>query len=93
MIGSYYVVEGPRARCAHLALVPSPRQAQYRLSDAAELLLAGTEVEVHELRGHDPHDRGAGDEPAPVEVVAEGRHRRLGDDRLVEVEEGRLVHW
>src|ERR1700691_2298824 len=71
---------------------PAPRQLQDRLPDPLETLLARTEVEVDELRVESAYHGAAVHQPAVVERTAEGGHRRLGDDRLVEVEESRFAH-
>src|SRR5664280_2410951 len=67
--------------------VPALGQGEHRLPHPGQLLLAGPEVEIDDLGDHRPHDQAPVDEAAPVERPAEGGDGRLGDDRLVQVEE------
>ena len=51
------------------------------------LVVVGAADEVHELRVGAAQHRPPADQAAGVELLAEGERARLGDDRLVEVEE------
>ena len=56
---------------------------------ALSLVVVGSAHEVDELGVGRTQDRAPRDEAARLEGLAEGQRARLGDDRLVEVEEGR----
>src|SRR5204863_8327448 len=63
-----------------------------RLAHAGQLLLAGAEVHVDELAPERPEHERSRQHPLAIEGATEGNHRRLGDDCLVEVEEGGGLH-
>jgi len=67
--------------------VPAPGQAEDGLPDPVQLLFARAEVEVDELAVERTQHGATVDQATVVEGPAEGDHRRLRDDRLVEVEE------
>ena len=75
---------------AHPRLIPSPCEGQDGLPDAGQLLLGGALMVVHDVGVRTAEHRAPAYQALPHERPAERHHRRLGDDRLVEVEEGRL---
>ena len=85
-------VSASSTRLEDALLLPTRRDLQRRLAHLLHPALVGTEVAEHDLT-----PQGAGDQPAVehaflVEARPEREHRRLGDDRLVEIEEGGLGH-
>ena len=85
-------LDGLLERLAHdladLFAVPPPGEGQHGLAHPGQLLLARPEVQIDDLGDQCTGDDPPVDQPAAVEGPAEGGDRRLGDDRLVQVEEG-----
>ena len=75
---------------AHLGPVPALGHGQHRLADADQPLLVGPEVEVDQLGDGGPGHQAPVDEPALEERPPERGDGGAVDDRLVEIEEGRL---
>ena len=75
---------------ADQGLVPPLGQGQHGLPDPGQLLLARPEVEIDQLGHEGSDDQPAVDEAPPVEGPTEGGDGSLGDDRLVQGEEGGL---
>jgi hypothetical protein len=75
---------------ADLGPVPSLGQGQHRLAHADEPLLVGAEVEVDQLGDGGPGHHPPVDEATLEEGSPEGGDGGAVDDRLVEIEEGRL---
>ena len=70
-----------------LRLVPALGEREHRLAQLLELLGRRTPHLVDELTPRRPEHQPAAQHPGAVQRTAEGDHRRLGDHRLVEVEE------
>ena len=75
---------------AYAVAVPASDQAQDRLPDLVQLLLARAEVEVYELGVKSPQHRALVDQAPVVKGSAEGNDRGFRDDGLVQVEKCRL---
>ncbi len=71
-----------------LGAMPSRRQFDQLVAGALELVLVCAEENVEELGEAKLHEGATADEAGLVERLAERQRRRLGDHRLVEVEEG-----
>jgi len=67
--------------------VPPRAELRHELPQLLHLVVVGPADEVDELRVRRPEHRPARDQAASLELPAEGQRARLGDDRLVEVEE------
>jgi len=76
-----------------LVLVPALGEAQDGLPQLLQLLGAGPELGVEDLTPRGAQHHAPAQHPGPVQRAAEGDHRRLRDDRLVEVEEGGRSAW
>ena len=77
-----------RAIARDVVAIPAGGEAQHRVARAGELRLVGADPQVDELAPQRAEEQPAGDEALPVQRPAHRDHRRPGDDRLVEVEEG-----
>src|SRR5205085_448518 len=79
-------------RLAHdlrdLLLVPTTDHLQHRDADLLHLFLVRADEHEHDLRVRALDDRPLREQSLAVEGLAEREHGALGDDRLVEVEEG-----
>ena len=67
--------------------VPAGAQLRHELPHLLHLVVVGAADEVDELGVRAAQHRAARDQAAGLELAAEGERARLGDDRLVEVEE------
>ncbi len=74
---------------AHRRDVPAGAQLRHELPHLLHLVVVGAADEVDELGVRRAQHRAPGDQAAGLERLAERKRARLGDDRLVEVEEGR----
>ena len=83
------VVEGVGDDLAHGRDVPAGAELRHELPHLLHLVVVGAADEVDELGVRRAQHRAPGDQAAGLEGLAEGKRARLGDDRLVEVEEGR----
>src|SRR5262245_40931136 len=66
---------------------PAPAQGGDVVADAGHLLLVRATEPEHELGVGSLHHVASRDQTIPVERAAEGERARLGDHRLVEIEE------
>ena len=80
---------GCRRRSRAPSRRPSRRKLGHERPHLLHLVVVGATDEVDELGVRRPQHRPTGDQPAGLERLGEGQRARLGDDRLVEVEEGR----
>jgi hypothetical protein len=76
----------------HLVPLPTPGQIRQLLLDPVHLFLVGAQSLVVSLGDPRPGKCGPTEEAGPEHCPGEGQRGRLGDDRLVEVEESRLGH-
>ena len=74
---------------AHRRDVPAGAQLRHELPHLLHLVVVGAADEVDELGVRRAQHRAPRDQAAGLERLAERQRARLGDDRLVEVEEGR----
>ena len=75
---------------ADLGPVPPLGDGEHRFAHPHEAVFVGAEVEVDQLRDGRPGHQAPVDQAALHEGPAEGRDGGPVDDRLVEIEEGRL---
>ena len=73
-----------------LGLLPTLGEREHRVAHPLELLFVGAEVHVDELAVQRAKQHALRDQALSIERPTKGDHRRLRDDRLVEVEEGGL---
>ena len=83
------VVQGVGDDLADRRDVPAGAQLRHELPHLLHLVVVGAADEVDELRVRRAQHRAPRDQAARLEGLAERQRARLGDDRLVEVEEGR----
>ena len=89
MSGSMAWLMVSRTSLTHLVAVPALGDLEDRLAHALEALLVGAEALEPELADAGADQGAAVQQSAGVELGPEGDERRLGDDRLIEVEKGR----
>src|SRR3546814_18542636 len=70
-----------------LGLGPPDGQPEHRLAELLELLRRRPHLGVNELAPRGLQHQPPGKHPRSVQRTAERHHRRLGDHRLVEIEE------
>ena len=85
----HHVVQRVRHDLAHRGDVPAADQLGHEVPHLLHLVVVGAADHVDELGVRRAQHRAPGDQPARLERLAERHGARLGDDRLVEVEEGR----
>ena len=84
------VVQGLGDDLARPSATSQPaHELRHELPHLLHLVVVGAADEVDELGVRRAQHRAPGDQAAGLERLAEGERARLGDDRLVEVEEGR----
>ncbi len=84
------LVEGLAHDLRDVTLVPAADHLQHRGAELLHLGLVGAHEHEDDLRVGALDDRGLGEEPFAVEGTTERQDAALGDDRLVEIEEGGL---